>query len=613
MILLYNFYMEEPVDVIEIFRRLSLLEDKNNFIKLNKNHEVVIEHYSNNFFGKVFRFISYHIWKPKERRFDHISQAVDQLYNKIKIEELSIQELITLKNAFSIINNRWEKVKNTEIVQKFQKVEKEIENFISRISPEKKLPNEVIDHPVNPTNKIEFQKEESAILNVEANLKQKSTLEVVEKRKIELSTIGTLTREEAEFLLKNKEPGSWLIRFSSKQDQFVLSFVNNKNKIHHELSIKSDKKIDFIEDFEKKLNLKFNECLRVIYISNFSGYQIKFDDLSFFQKFKIAWPIDELPKCQFDEKNLSCIVNYNSFEILKFLDVYAELFSFFGSNKDKDCFNKHTPDGLSIERVNVKGEEEVDNKAVQQLKQKAKEFFSHISFFENALNLDLKDSFDKMNLIRLIFKEKKFPGLIIGECHSDLCSKKFLIEYMKEMKEQSVKTIFFEHLFYDTMQEDLDNYFKNADLKMPKRLEIYLDGLDKGNGINHLKWNFKEIIKAAKEAGIRIVAIDTEASYMCGNSFRDGASGPDRMYGLNYQALQIIQKEKGKDKYIVFVGSAHVSKSYGVPGLSEILNLPNLVISDAKESRVTFDQHNFAKNQGFEGIVHIHLEEPTPL
>lgn len=49
---------------------------------------------------------------------------------------------------------------------------------------------------------------------------------------------------------------------------------------------------------------------------------------------------------------------------------------------------------------------------------------------------------------------------------------------------------------------------------------------------------------------------------------------------MNYIAMQIINKEKGEGKFVVLTGSAHVTVfNESVPGLSEILGCPNLVIA----------------------------------
>lgn len=180
---------------------------------------------------------------------------------------------------------------------------------------------------------------------------------------------------------------------------------------------------------------------------------------------------------------------------------------------------------------------------------------------------------------------------------------------MNAFKIAGVKTIFMEHLFYDTMQADIDSFIF-SEKPMSKRLNFYLDGLEKKFSISHSKWGFKAILYAAKAAKIRVVAMDTEASYMSGVCFNHTINELDRCLGMNYQAYEIIQKEKDEGKFIVFTGGAHLSQMANVPGLSEILNSPNILISDQTTSSIKSDVSTIPGEKNFKGIIHIHLTLP---
>lgn len=203
------------------------------------------------------------------------------------------------------------------------------------------------------------------------------------------------------------------------------------------------------------------------------------------------------------------------------------------------------------------------------------------TFFETLsptlVELDLPVD-DPAKLVIKMLEDRKFPGVLIGEGHSDKNPKAMLIESMKSLKEAGVKTLFLEHLFFDTLQPDVDHYFSlDPGAKMPAMLEAYLDYLDRGFHIGKDDPNgFKALVKAAHDNRIRVVGIDTSTSYAAGRT-AFGNEGPDRIKVMNYEANRIIAEEAKGGKYVALMGSMHVSTSEKVPGLSEILGCPNIV------------------------------------
>lgn len=178
---------------------------------------------------------------------------------------------------------------------------------------------------------------------------------------------------------------------------------------------------------------------------------------------------------------------------------------------------------------------------------------------------------------------KNNNGIIIGERHHDRVPKEFIMNNLDRFKQEGVETLFLEHLFYDTMQTRLDNYFTLENNSLPPLLETYLLYLDDGfassrpnyysSPSDRIEPGFKELVVAAKKAGIRVVGIDTESSYELG-------TGGSRIEGMNYTAYEIMQKEKGSGKFIALVGSAHTSTFKGVPGLRELMGCPSLIIEE---------------------------------
>ena len=71
-------------------------------------------------------------------------------------------------------------------------------------------------------------------------------------------------------------------------------------------------------------------------------------------------------------------------------------------------------------------------------------------------------------------------GLVIGEAHSGLGSKRLLIDNMRQLRKLKVKTLYMEHFTTDFQQADLDAFNRNG--VMPEALERYVVQQDFGHG-----------------------------------------------------------------------------------------------------------------------------------
>lgn len=201
---------------------------------------------------------------------------------------------------------------------------------------------------------------------------------------------------------------------------------------------------------------------------------------------------------------------------------------------------------------------------------------------------------------------ESYQGICIGELHSHLSPKKFLIDHMPTLKEAGVKTLFLEHLFYDSMQKWLDDYFQTAsDAPMPKYLQAYLNNLSSGQSIfrtTESNYNYLEIVRAAKELGIRIVGLDTTISYLCGASDKLGVKNSHNRYvAMNYTSVQIIRLESKGEKFVAFMGSGHVGTTLGVPGVASLLRCPSVIIEDKPQGKTTPQLYFNVKN--YQGAV----------
>ena len=199
---------------------------------------------------------------------------------------------------------------------------------------------------------------------------------------------------------------------------------------------------------------------------------------------------------------------------------------------------------------------------INELLNRANQFFNSKEYEKKNPKVEIQKGMSDSLLVERMLSDHE--GLIIGEDHKEVSSKQFLINQMENFKKQGVKTLFLEHLYYDSMQGQLDAFLDSPSDEFPYDLEIYLEReeIHPDNGLN-----YKEIILAAKKAGIRIVGIDTTVSARAGWSVRDGSSGPDRNAAMNYTAYEVIKKEKQGSKYVVLLGNAHSSTSEKIPGM----------------------------------------------
>ncbi|SEJ33605.1 membrane-targeted effector domain-containing toxin [Pseudomonas sp. NFR16] len=164
---------------------------------------------------------------------------------------------------------------------------------------------------------------------------------------------------------------------------------------------------------------------------------------------------------------------------------------------------------------------------------------------------------------------ERAPGVVFGESHSSLGSKKFLIEQMPLLAKLKVRTLYMEHLLTDFHQADLDTFADTG--KMPDKLKEYVDELDKGHHTDKSgQYTFMAVLKAANENHVRIQALDCMASYRLQGL---GNGTMLRQQVMNYFAKCVIdadQTANGGKKWVALVGNSHANTYLDVPGLSEL-------------------------------------------
>lgn len=149
---------------------------------------------------------------------------------------------------------------------------------------------------------------------------------------------------------------------------------------------------------------------------------------------------------------------------------------------------------------------------------------------------------------------EKFQGISIGESHDGMVES-FITNNLPYLHELGVKAIFIEGLDV-SLQPTIDECFQTGNME-PLIKILY-----------PMKANMVELIQKGREAGVKIYGLDWRASEF-------GVS-TDRLLAANFLSSKIIEKHKGKEKYLAIVGAAHLTNLYHgvIPGLAELTRTP---------------------------------------
>jgi len=175
---------------------------------------------------------------------------------------------------------------------------------------------------------------------------------------------------------------------------------------------------------------------------------------------------------------------------------------------------------------------------------------------------------------------EKANGVVIGESHSGIGSKRLLIDNMAQLKKQKVKVLYLEHFTTDFEQADLDHF--NHTGEMPDGLQRYVQEQDFGHGTDRSgRYTFEHVLLSAQKNGIRLQAIDCYVSYI--QAWRQAPSAVIRQQMMNFYAHLIIdadQTVRGASKWIALMGNTHASTFEGVPGVSEMQGAISIRVED---------------------------------
>ncbi|MCS5517626.1 membrane-targeted effector domain-containing toxin [Pseudomonas qingdaonensis] len=170
-------------------------------------------------------------------------------------------------------------------------------------------------------------------------------------------------------------------------------------------------------------------------------------------------------------------------------------------------------------------------------------------------------------------------GVVIGECHAHLGSKRFLIDNMAQLRKQKVKVLYLEHLLTDFHQADLDAFNRTGN--MSQHLRDYVAELDRSQATDSSgRYTFQQVMLTAQANQVRLQAIDCMASYR--QAWLATPPGPIRQQMMNFFAHRVIAADQAlhPSRWIAFVGNTHTNTFDGVPGLAELQGAIGLRIED---------------------------------
>lgn len=169
--------------------------------------------------------------------------------------------------------------------------------------------------------------------------------------------------------------------------------------------------------------------------------------------------------------------------------------------------------------------------------------------------------------------ESSLPGLVIGEAKKTQSSKAFLIEHMQTLKELKFETLYIQRLLTDQHQADLDAFLNSR--KMSTHLKDDIKKLDTYSGTH----SYFEVIQRANKYGIRVRALDCNASYHAKDA---GPEARNRMF--SYFASHVISADQavnGPHKWVALVDATHTNTNRQIPGLADLQGTVSLKIRDS--------------------------------
>ena len=331
---------------------------------------------------------------------------------------------------------------------------------------------------------------------------------------------------------------------------------------------------------------------------------------------------------------------------------YDQTFPFqerYGFNSEKEAHAKAKAQGLKehdyrLKTEDIDGDDEpmvtMELRSTATLKQNWKKFAFDPSTEFNEAQILLREDAEQMmqnfkpsttrpavslpqnSTMQTLFKTVlgKTDTLVIGECHSDLASKKAVIDTVPTLRAASATHFFLEHVPADTFKNEIAEYnAAPAGSPIPRALDDYLSKLDSnymGRPTSSAektqthealvkKYGFKAMVKSIHDGGMELCCIDREVSYHEAGNFKGYTPSESRDRGMTFNYLAAQQKARLPEgaKSVWFIGEAHANTHKGVPGQAELLNGIAVVIGDKHiDSDETGLRVNVKNYNGFDGL-----------
>ncbi|MBN2974634.1 membrane-targeted effector domain-containing toxin [Pseudomonas lactucae] len=220
---------------------------------------------------------------------------------------------------------------------------------------------------------------------------------------------------------------------------------------------------------------------------------------------------------------------------------------------------------------------------VDQLTRDANQYFRDLEpLIPRADVLTVEPSASHASIIEQLFKESN--GLVIGETHHSIASKKFLIDNMPTLSRQGVKTLYVEHLPRDVFQGKLDQYnTTGASRNVTDQLNAVDERLALGK---HTKYSYSRLLTAARAQKIQVKGLDASTSYDLDGALElpDTPSFSHRSNTLtnfySHKVIGIDTAQKTDERWIALVEQKRTNTYHGVPGIADLEKTASLRIVD---------------------------------
>ncbi|WP_392885626.1 membrane-targeted effector domain-containing toxin [Pseudomonas migulae] len=171
-------------------------------------------------------------------------------------------------------------------------------------------------------------------------------------------------------------------------------------------------------------------------------------------------------------------------------------------------------------------------------------------------------------MTKRLFQEN--PGLVIGQDSAGTGARQLLIDNLKVLNKQKIRTLYMDHLLTDFHQADLDVFHNTG--KMPPALERYLKVLDIRFKTDPTgPYSYTELVKTAQKNHIRVQAIDSMASRRFPQM--EGTTEASSRKMMNYYSDTILRTDqvaRGAHRWVALVDEGRASTFEKAAGLSEL-------------------------------------------